>query len=236
MMCTREVGELSRKHSAPHFSDRIELIAYSALGPHSGAIVQVVMEREELFGEELELILDHYPASLSPQSVEEEDEPGALPSEFDAPKELPERSDWRSADSMSAQSESSTVSRDETVDKWLLAGVRSMDPVEVERLGVGGGYSGEERERESESAEGRWVDVQSKPNGTVEAQKKEPLESRGEAGSSWESSLEVGDVAATNRSGGYGESSPPPPPPSPSASDASIAASVSLTGKNDIHD
>ncbi|CAM6098375.1 unnamed protein product [Calypogeia fissa] len=201
--------------------DKVYQQTLRLLKDHKAALskaIYVVMEKEELFGEELELILDHYPASVSPQSVEEEEEPGALPSENDAPKALPGSSEWESSENLSMQSES-TGSRDETVEKWTLTGVRSMDPGEVERLRVGSSSSGDE----SGSADGsRWVERQSKPNGNGDGQRKEQPLDRGE---SWGSSLEVGDVAATNRSG-FGESPP----------DASIAASVSRTGKNDIHD
>jgi hypothetical protein len=176
-------------------------------------LFQVVMEKEELFGEELEIILDRYPASMSPQAIEEEEEPGVLPP-VDSGKDVAEIADWRHPDEQ--DNSHGSVGRDESVDKWSVAGVRSMDPIEVERISVDGS-SGDE----SKSADGRWSDLQSQPNGTAEAQRKEALD-RGE---SWNSSLEEGDVAATNRSG-FGESSP----------DTSIAAPVSIRGKNDIHD
>ena len=48
--------------------------------------VYVVMEREELFGEEIEQILELYPAGTPLQVVEDEEEPGDLPPLSDSPR------------------------------------------------------------------------------------------------------------------------------------------------------
>ncbi|BBN13165.1 hypothetical protein MPTK1_6g01370 [Marchantia polymorpha subsp. ruderalis] len=181
------------------------------LKQHQAALtkaVNVVMEKEELFGEELEAILDHYPAGMAVQLVEDEAEPGVLPRQFSLREESAETSGRQSTDGSKLilpEAESNKF------DSWLL-GNRRIDTGEVG-----------ERFLETESGSDRRVDVQSNiPNGSAEARKK--VEGGLERGGS---SLEGGDVAATNRSGvGFGDLSSP---------DASTPASV-RTGKNDIHD
>ncbi|KAL2621719.1 hypothetical protein R1flu_001924 [Riccia fluitans] len=182
------------------------------LKQHQAALtkaVNVVMEKEELFGEELESILDNYPAGMSSKLVEDEDDPGALPPQLGSGEENPDTSGRQLTEGSKLML---PEAENKKFDSWYL-GNRTIDTNEVGERILEKGSGKEER-----------IEVQGNvPNGTVEARKRMDvgLDRSG-------SCLEGGDVAATNRSGsgsGFGELSP----------DASTPASV-RTGKNDIHD
>ncbi|KAL3680757.1 hypothetical protein R1sor_023713 [Riccia sorocarpa] len=158
------------------------------LKQHQAALtkaVYVVMEKEELFGEELEAILDHYPAGMPTKQVEDEDEPGSLPNELGGREGTPDTSRRELPEA-----------ENKKFDSWLLENRR----IDSDEVG--------DRSVENENGDERLVEVKGNvPNGTVEALKKMDggIDRSGSA-------LEGGDVAATNRSGsgsGFGELSSP---------------------------
>ncbi|KAL2621730.1 hypothetical protein R1flu_001935 [Riccia fluitans] len=132
------------------------------LKQHQAALtkaVYVVMEKEELFGEELESIVDNYPAGMSSKLVEDEDDPGALPPQLGSGDENPDTSGRQLTEGSKLML---PEAENKKFDSWYL-GNRTIDTNEVGEGTLEKGSGKEER-----------IEVQGNvPNGTVEARTKE---------------------------------------------------------------